>query len=292
MWLLALLHCDRPETAPTDGSSTTAADMPVLETPTVPAWVAAVAGDPPIESAYGPRVQAGNPDFHLGIDLLGARGEPVLAVASGVVHQVRIPDDGDESLFVMVEHTVPSYSWAGERFDRIYTSYHHLDRVDVVEGQVVSAGDALGAMGDSGGADEVHLHLELRLGTPCSLEFQLEEPESDCVTGWSPHVDPLMVYPTRDGGGLSIEVEGLELTVRAPAADPDIRRIEVDGQVVDFSAWIGVDASSEEARDDMDVGWAVIAPEPTVDERVLRFLLDREPSTAAAFDAHGRGIRF
>lgn len=45
----------------------------------------------------------------------------------------------------------------------VETLYAHLSRVDVVSGQVVSAGQQIGVMGATGNAYGIHLHHELRL---------------------------------------------------------------------------------------------------------------------------------
>lgn len=87
---------------------------------------------------------------HLGIDLKGEMGDPVTAVDNGVVVYAGWNDWGYGNM-VAVDH--------GSGWQSLYA---HLAEVDVVCGQEVYAGDKLGSMGDTGEADGVHLHFELR----------------------------------------------------------------------------------------------------------------------------------
>ncbi|MEW7848995.1 M23/M56 family metallopeptidase [Massilia aurea] len=101
---------------------------------------------PRITSLYGV-VSRSVPKGHHGIDLAAPRGTPVRAVAAGTVleaafdaawgHYVRVDHGGDTSSLLI-----------------------HLDRIDVVPGQRVKAGELLGASGASGKATGPHLHLE------------------------------------------------------------------------------------------------------------------------------------
>ena len=87
---------------------------------------------------------------HLGIDLRGEMGDPVKAVDNGVVVYAGWNDWGYGNM-VVVDHGL---GWQ--------SLYAHLAEVDVICGQEVYAGDTLGSMGDTGEADGVHLHFELR----------------------------------------------------------------------------------------------------------------------------------
>jgi len=66
---------------------------------------------------------------------------------------------------VRVEHP----AWAGNlvRIDHgngLETLYAHLSRVDVTDGQQVTAGQQIGAVGTEGNSTGPHLHFEVRLG--------------------------------------------------------------------------------------------------------------------------------
>ncbi len=87
---------------------------------------------------------------HFGIDIGGEMGDPVWAVDNGVVVYAGWNDWGYGNM-VAVDH---GFGWQ--------SLYAHLAEVDVICGQEVYAGDKLGSMGDTGEADGVHLHFELR----------------------------------------------------------------------------------------------------------------------------------
>lgn len=109
----------------------------------------------------GPRWSTG---VHTGLDFAAPTGTPVVAVGSGTV-------------------TVQHPAWAGTlvRIDHgggVETWYAHLSRVDVVTGQLVSAGDPVGLVGARGNASGPHLHLEVRLdGAPYDPALVLDVPE-------------------------------------------------------------------------------------------------------------------
>lgn len=86
---------------------------------------------------------------HQGVDLGGSRGTPILAAHEGRVVYVGSQFRGFGKM-VLVEY---DRHWA--------TLYAHLDRIDVKEGQILSAGESLGRMGRTGRASGVHLHFEL-----------------------------------------------------------------------------------------------------------------------------------
>jgi murein DD-endopeptidase MepM/ murein hydrolase activator NlpD len=46
----------------------------------------------------------------------------------------------------------------------VFTGYHHLSRIDVVDGQEVVAGTVVGGIGATGLATGPHLHWELIIG--------------------------------------------------------------------------------------------------------------------------------
>lgn len=88
--------------------------------------------------------------FHTGQDFPAAVGTPVRAVAAGVVR---------------VEHP----AWAGnlvriDHGDGLETLYAHLSAIDVADGQQVTAGQRIGAVGTEGNSTGPHLHFEVHLG--------------------------------------------------------------------------------------------------------------------------------
>ena len=95
---------------------------------------------------------------HCGVDLHGNRGDPIIAVASGVVVRVeRRPDGGDgiSGRWVRIRHQ-----------DGAFSVYMHLDAIDrrLEVGDTIYAGQYLGDLGSSGvAANAPHLHFALEL---------------------------------------------------------------------------------------------------------------------------------
>ena len=97
----------------------------------------------------------GERTFHKGIDLACAEGTEVLAAEGGAVVQAYRSTSYGTCLRVL--HTDGSESL-----------YAHLQYAYVRPGEVVEAGQLLGAAGRSGRATGAHLHFELyRKGTAC-----------------------------------------------------------------------------------------------------------------------------
>lgn len=113
-----------------------------------------------ITSGYGVRIgRTGRPTFHAGLDFLGARGEPVVAVAAGVVavvasDETRGPTSGYGNA-IAIDHG-----------DGWWTLYAHLDTVNVTPGQAVAAGERIGTVGNTSNGKfpgmGAHLHFEVR----------------------------------------------------------------------------------------------------------------------------------
>ena len=108
-------------------------------------------GEGAISSAYGQgRSYNGGPvtDFHRGTDFVGDIGAPVVAAADGrVVFTGALRVRGNA---IIIDHG------AG-----VFSAYHHLSSIDVIEGEIVSAGATIGAIGSTGLVTGPHLHWEL-----------------------------------------------------------------------------------------------------------------------------------
>src|SRR5438093_134550 len=105
----------------------------------------------PVTSPFGTRTSptAGAQEFHEGIDIGAAQGTPVRAAASGTVTFA-----GQMSGYgnvVILQH-------AGG----LQTRYAHQSAMSVAEGQTVTAGDVIGAVGSTGEATGPHLPFEVR----------------------------------------------------------------------------------------------------------------------------------
>lgn len=88
--------------------------------------------------------------YHTGIDITNAANTPIQATADGEVVQAGWMDRYGNG--VVISHS-----------DTVQTLYAHMARVRVKTGQIVSRGDILGDMGQTGNATGVHLHYEVRL---------------------------------------------------------------------------------------------------------------------------------
>lgn len=93
--------------------------------------------------------------YHTGIDLATAYGTPVVAVGNGTVVQA----GWDGAYGNQVRLQLPNR-------DQVW--YNHLSSIQVIRGQPVLKGAALGRVGDTGNAFGYHLHLEYRLASDLS----------------------------------------------------------------------------------------------------------------------------
>ena len=85
---------------------------------------------------------------HTGLDILAAEGAPVTAANTGrVVYTGALQLRGNT---VVIDHG------AG-----VFTGYHHLSQINVTQGQTVSQGETIGAVGATGLVTAAHLHWEL-----------------------------------------------------------------------------------------------------------------------------------
>ncbi|ESQ88119.1 M23 family metallopeptidase [Asticcacaulis benevestitus] len=112
--------------------------------------------DGTVGEGFGPRMNPadGQPKFHQGLDFIAPIGTQVKASAAGTVSFVGdLPGFGT---VIKIDHN------AG-----MATRYTHLSRTDVKEGDTVSAGQVIGAVGKSGWGSQPQLHFEIwRDGEP------------------------------------------------------------------------------------------------------------------------------
>ncbi|WP_448579751.1 M23 family metallopeptidase [Thermaurantiacus sp.] len=88
--------------------------------------------------------------MHQGLDFAAATGTPVVASAGGKVIQAGW--GGGYGNVVKIEHS-----------NGLVTRYAHLSRIDVKNGQAVSQGQRIGAVGSTGLSTGPHLHYEVWL---------------------------------------------------------------------------------------------------------------------------------
>ncbi|MFK7996452.1 MAG: M23 family metallopeptidase [Granulosicoccus sp.] len=112
---------------------------------------------------------------HGGIDIAAPEGTPIMAAADGVVLEANDYFFNGNSVFI--EHGLG-----------LQTFYAHLSRIDVTNGERVTQGQVIGAVGATGRVTGPHLHWSVGLnGT------------------W---VDPLLVIDTDQPAGLPGDNKG------------------------------------------------------------------------------------
>lgn len=109
-----------------------------------------------VSSGFGRRISpfTGQAENHLGLDISGRPGTPVVAPAKGVVSFSGV--DGGNGNTLILAHG------AG-----LSTRYAHLQQAVANEGDTVNRGDLIGYLGNSGRSTGPHLHYEVRLNGVC-----------------------------------------------------------------------------------------------------------------------------
>jgi murein DD-endopeptidase MepM/ murein hydrolase activator NlpD len=90
-------------------------------------------------------------DWHPGTDIVSSAGTPIFAADSGVVVFSGWHNWGYGNL-VVIDH---GNNWA--------TLYAHLSLIYVGCGEIVSQGDVIGTLGNTGNSSGPHLHYEMHL---------------------------------------------------------------------------------------------------------------------------------
>ena len=87
---------------------------------------------------------------HTGVDLAASMGTPVHSATAGTAHVGFDPNGAGNYVVVTVDAHV-----------RVF--YCHLSAIGVVNGQVVTAGQVIGELGQSGRATGPHVHFEVQV---------------------------------------------------------------------------------------------------------------------------------
>lgn len=90
-------------------------------------------------------------NYHTGLDFNGETGDPIMAVANGVVSSAGYDGSYGNKTVVTLE-------------DGTEIWYAHQTSILVSEGDVVRAGEVIGTVGATGNVTGSHLHLEVRPG--------------------------------------------------------------------------------------------------------------------------------
>lgn len=100
------------------------------------------------------RIYAGEPGSpHSGVDIARPTGTPVVAPADGVVILAAQEPFTLEGRLLMIDHGMG-----------LNSAFLHLSRIDVAEGQAVTRGQLVGAIGTTGRSTGAHLHWGMKLG--------------------------------------------------------------------------------------------------------------------------------
>ena len=112
-----------------------------------------LAGRGRITSKYGQRRApiAGASTFHNGVDMAAPKGTPVLAAGDGRVVQAWDDTTHGGGNSIILQHA-----------DGTKTGYAHLSQIGVKPGDIVQAGQPIGAVGATGRATGPHLHFTVR----------------------------------------------------------------------------------------------------------------------------------
>ncbi len=104
-------------------------------------------------SFYGPRLSpfGYKTDFHYGVDLANPIGTPIYSAAEGIVEMAVYSNSG-YGMHVQVAH---GYGFA--------TMYAHMNSIYVRSGQMVSKGQVIGTVGNTGHSTGPHLHYEVHI---------------------------------------------------------------------------------------------------------------------------------
>jgi hypothetical protein len=101
------------------------------------------------------RIYRGEPgSYHSGVDIARPAGTPIVAPADGVVILAAQTPFTLEGYLLMIDHGMG-----------LNSAFLHLSRIDVAEGDRVTRGDRIGAIGSSGRATGPHLHWSMKWGT-------------------------------------------------------------------------------------------------------------------------------
>ena len=118
-----------------------------------------------VSSGFGDRIDpfTGLRSKHLGIDLAGSRGLPIVATANGEVAYAYT--DRYLGKVVVINHdplVVDEDGAATSRPGLLRTEYGHLHKILVAKGERVSRGDTIGTLGSTGRSTGPHLHYAVR----------------------------------------------------------------------------------------------------------------------------------
>ena len=113
-----------------------------------------------VSSGYKWRRLGGTTSFHGAIDIPSSTGTPIKAAAGGVVIVARYYGAAGRTVFI-------------DHGGGMTTLYFHMNEIRTSVGQTVVTGDVIGTVGNTGRSSGPHLHFEVRLKNPSSVNCSL-----------------------------------------------------------------------------------------------------------------------
>ncbi len=121
---------------------------------------------------------------HPAVDQKGLKGTPTYSIMNGVVDRVTFSDYGFGNLVVIKHNDVPSLENPDAK-TTLYSGYAHLDSISVAEGDVVTKGQQIGTVGDTGTATTDHLHFQIdNSQAPWHLYWPFTTAEANAAGGF------------------------------------------------------------------------------------------------------------
>lgn len=152
------------------GGAGRAAGSQVTERCTQSGEIAASGWTVPVKGRITSGFRTPHRPTHNGVDIAAAKGTVIHAAAAGVVTVVRCQAYTASGAAYGCDHDgglqISGCGWYVEirHADNVITRYcHQLRRPEVVVGQRVAAGQAIGVVGDSGNSSGPHCHFEVHL---------------------------------------------------------------------------------------------------------------------------------
>ena len=97
---------------------------------------------------------------HPGVDIKALKGTPVYAIANGVAEKVSYSNGGFGNHIVLRHDEVPDFK-DSTQLTTLHSGYAHLNEIFIEDGEVVTKGQLIGAVGDTGTATTDHLHFQI-----------------------------------------------------------------------------------------------------------------------------------
>jgi hypothetical protein len=137
------------------------------------------------------------------------------------------------------------------------------------EHPVILTGAKVGLLGSTGTTQKNNLHFEVRVGTICSLQYQLKNPKSSCSMGYGfdPQVNPLLLFKNTVGSFSIVKSisnnQDFNILYTAPKTSLYLNRIEfrllnkstnakIKSHVLDFNTRQGFNSSNTISLDRQD----------------------------------------